>query len=171
MTTPYTNILEEALESWEDARIGVIEEARNIPAKHWDFSPTPETRSVRDLVVHILEVSLLMTGELTRPDTDFRRYPWPKMLATYARPAYEAQSRGDLLKLLRTQLKEGMNAFESVGELHMLQFIERFDGKPGTRLAWLHHGTAQEMYHRGQLTTYARLIGIEPALTKRIKEG
>jgi uncharacterized damage-inducible protein DinB len=27
------------------------------------------------------------------------------------------------------------------------------------------------MYHRGQLTLYARLLGLEPALTKRIREG
>ena len=171
MTRTYTNLLEEALESWEDARIGALEEARNIPEKHWDFRPTPETRSVRELVVHILEVAMLMTGELTRPDTNFRRHPWPKMLATYAKPAYEARSRGELLKLMRSQLKAGMRQFNQAGELHMLQYIERFDGKQGTRLAWLHHGIAQEMYHRGQLTTYARLIGIEPALTKLIKAG
>jgi uncharacterized damage-inducible protein DinB len=53
----------------------------------------------------------------------------------------------------------------------MLQTIERFDGKEGTRFAWLQHGIAQEMYHRGQIATYARLIGIEPALTRRIRGG
>lgn len=51
----------------------------------------------------------------------------------------------------------------------MLQLIERFNGARGTRLAWLHHGIAQEMYHRGQLTLYARLMGLVPALTKRIQ--
>jgi uncharacterized damage-inducible protein DinB len=59
--------------------------------------------------------------------------------------------------------------FQTVGELHMLQLIERFDGELGTRLAWLHHGIAQEMYHRGQLTTYTRLMGLEPALTRKIR--
>jgi uncharacterized damage-inducible protein DinB len=53
----------------------------------------------------------------------------------------------------------------------MLQFIERFDGEQGTRLAWLHHGIAQEMYHRGQLVLYERLMGIEPALTARIRKS
>ena len=53
----------------------------------------------------------------------------------------------------------------------MLQLIERFDGEKGTRLAWLYHGIAQEEYHRGQLALYARLIGIEPALTRRIRGG
>ncbi|RMD96511.1 MAG: hypothetical protein D6814_11245, partial [Calditrichaeota bacterium] len=35
--------------------------------------------------------------------------------------------------------------------------------------AWLHHGIEQEMYHRGQITLYERLLGIEPALTRRIR--
>jgi uncharacterized damage-inducible protein DinB len=50
----------------------------------------------------------------------------------------------------------------------MLQHITRFDGNRGTRMAWLWHGIDQEMYHRGQVTVYARLLGIEPALTKMI---
>ncbi len=165
------SILEEALDAWDDARNGVIDEARNIPGRHWDYRPTPEVKSVRELVVHILEVAMLMTGELTRPDTDFHREPWPTLLEQYAKPAYEANTRGDLLKLLRMQLREGTAAFRRAGELHMLQLITRFDGEQGTRFAWLYHGIAQEMYHRGQLTTYARLLGIEPALTKRIKAG
>ncbi len=49
--------------------------------------------------------------------------------------------------------------------------IERFDGLEGTRLTWLNHGIAQEMYHRGQLATYARLLDLEPALTKVIRGG
>lgn len=167
----YTNLLEEALEAWEDARLGALDEARNIPAKHWDFRPTPEVRSVREMVVHILEVAMFMTSELTRPDTNFRRAPLPELIATYAKPAYDAETREELLNLMRTQLSEGVAAFRKAGELHMLQFIERFDGAKGTRLAWFHHGIAQEMYHRGQLATYARLIGIEPALTKKIRGG
>jgi len=164
----FTNLLEEALESWGDARLGALEEARNIPAKHWDYRPSPEVKSVRELVVHILEVAMLMTGELTRSDTNFRRAPWPKLLSKYAGPAYRAKTRGELLKLMRSQLRDGEKAFRAAGELHMLQLIERFDHRQGTRLAWLHHGIAQEMYHRGQLATYARLLGVEPALTKRI---
>lgn len=166
-----TTRLEEALEAWEDARRGFIDEVRNIPAARWDFRPTPEMKSVRELAVHILEVAMMMTGELTRDDTNLRRLPWPKLLRKYAGPAYRATSRGELLGLLRSQLRDGIRSFRKAGELHMLQTMQRFDGKRGTRLAWLYHGIDQEMYHRGQITVYARLLGIEPALTRRIREG
>ena len=53
----------------------------------------------------------------------------------------------------------------------MLQLIRRFDGKMGTRLAWMHHGISHEEYHRGQLALYARLLGRVPALTQLIQGG
>jgi uncharacterized damage-inducible protein DinB len=168
---PLNSLLEEALESWREVRLGFLDEAKNIPAAKFQWRPTPGVRSVREQVVHVLEVAMMMVGELCRPDTNFKRAPWPKLLGLYAAPAYAAKSRGDLFRLLRTQLEDGERRFKAAGELHMLQLIERFDGEEGTRLAWLHHGISQEMYHRGQLTLYQRLLGIEPALTRRIRGG
>jgi uncharacterized damage-inducible protein DinB len=171
MTHPPLSLLEEALAAWRDARLGIVEEVRNIPARHFEFRPAPEVRSVRELVQHILEVAMMMTGELTRPDTNLRRAPWPKLLALYARPAWRTTSRPALLKLLRSQLADGERRFRAQGEVALYQLISQFDGTPGTKFSWLHHGIAQEMYHRGQLATYARLLGLEPALTRRIRGG
>jgi uncharacterized damage-inducible protein DinB len=164
-------MLEETLEAWSDVRQGLIEELENIPDDRFDFRPTPETRSVAELAQHILEVALMMTGELARPDTDFRRAPWPELLDFYAAHVKQATSKRQLIGLLEDSFREAEQKFLEAGELHMLQLIERFDGEQGTRLAWLNHGIAQEMYHRGQIVTYQRLMGIEPALTRRIRMG
>lgn len=171
MMTSYKSVLEETLEGWRDVRQGLIEEVENVPADRFDFRPTADVMSVTELVQHILEVALMMTGELTRTDTDFRRAPWPELLDLYAGPVKAATSKAELLDLLRTTIGEAEQRFLDVGELHMLQFITRFDGEQGTRLAWLQHGIAQEMYHRGQLVLYERLLGIEPALTRRIRSA
>ena len=165
------SFLEESLGAWRDARLGIADELRGFTPKQLDFRPAPGVRDVRALVQHILEVSMMMTGELTRDDTDFRRAPWPKLLAMYARPAYEAQSKGELLRLLKSTLVEGEKKFRARGDIAMMQTITNFDGSAGTKMQWLPHGIAQEMYHRGQLTLYARLLGHEPALTRRIRGG
>ena len=165
----FRSLLEETLEAWSDVRNGLIEELENIPDDRFDFRPTPETRSVAELTQHILEVALMMTGELTRPDTDLRRAPWPELLDLYATHVNQVTSKSPLLDLLSDSFQESERKFLESGELHMLQLIERFDGEKGTRLAWLHHGIAQEMYHRGQIVTYQRLMGIEPALTRKIR--
>ena len=67
--------------------------------------------------------------------------------------------------------RDGEKALRRAGELHILQTIRRFDGKMGTRLAWMNHGIAHEEYHRGQLALYARLLGRVPALTQLIQGG
>jgi uncharacterized damage-inducible protein DinB len=163
------SFLEETLEVWRDVRLGIIDELKNIPEKGLDFRPTPETRSVRELIHHILEVSMMMTGELTRADTNMKRLPWPELLEHYAKAAYRATKKKELLNLLSSQMEEAERAFRKTGDLALWQYMERFDGLPGTKIQWLHHGISQEMYHRGQLTTYARLMGLIPALTQKIE--
>ena len=165
------SILEEALTHWKDTRDGLIEEVLVLPAGKFDFRPAPEVRTVRELVRHILEVAMMMTGELTREDTDFHRAPWPKLLKMHAGPAYQAESKSDFVKLLRSQLKDGTQRFRAMGEIGMLQLITNFDGTRGSRLAWFWGGVAHESHHRGQLTVYARCLGIEPALTRVIRGG
>jgi uncharacterized damage-inducible protein DinB len=143
----------------------------NIPATRFDFRPVKEVRSVREQVQHILEVAMLMTGEFTRPDTNLHRAPWPRLLRMYAAPAHRAKTKAQLLALLKAQYRDAEKRFRAQGEIALWQTHKRFDGKHGTRLAWVQHGIAQEWYHRGQLALYARLMGIVPALTKRIHGG
>ncbi len=164
----YGNLLEEALESWEYTRAGIIEELENIPEEEFDFRPTPESRSVTELAQHIIESAQMMSGELTRPDGDFRRQSFEKFIAEYAPQLREQREKARLIELLRSTHVEGDRGFRAVGELFMLQFIRRFDGQQGTRLAWLYHGIEHENYHRGQLALYARMLGHVPALTQKI---
>jgi uncharacterized damage-inducible protein DinB len=164
-----TSFLLETLGNWRHVRHGAIAEIENIPAEHFDYRPTPEVRSVKEVVQHILEVALMMTGELTRADTDFGRAPWPELLALYGAPLAGATTRDQLLELMHTQVEEACDAFKAAGEAHMMEPIRNFDGSTWTRMQWLHHGIGQEMYHTGQLTVYARLLGLVPALTKKIR--
>lgn len=167
----FNSVLDETLEAWRGVRKGVIDEVRNFAGGEFDFRPTPKSRTLRQLVQHILEVAMMMTGELTRPDTNFHRAPWPKLLALYSKPAYRAKSKAQLVQLLKTQQRDAERKFRGAGSLALYQFITRFDGKPGTKLAWLNHGIAHEEYHKGQLALYARLLGHVPALTQLIEGG
>lgn len=168
---PYTTLLEEALEAWEDVRRGVIQEAEAIPDDRYDFRPHEEARSVRDLLRHILESAEMMVGELTRDDGDFPRQSFPEHLREHATALPSDPAPAELRDLLRGRFGDGAARFRAVGELEMLQYIRRFDGRRGTRLAWMNHGIAHEMYHRGQLALYARVMGLVPALTRRIQGG
>lgn len=163
------SLLTEALEAWQYTREGVIAEAENIPSDRYDFRPADASRSVRELVLHIVESGLMMSSELSRADGDFTRQSFPEHLSEHAGDLPEQPSREQLLDLLRTAGEQGRHRIREAGELHMLQGIRRFDGAVGTRLAWMNHGIDHESYHRGQLALYARIMGRVPALTQQIQ--
>jgi uncharacterized damage-inducible protein DinB len=165
----YMSLLEEALEAWEFVREGVIDELHALPEKELGFKPTEKSRSVIELVQHIVESGTLMAGELTRADGDFQRKSYEGFLHEYGRGISAKRTKAQLLDALRKTHTDGQRKFRKAGELLILQFIRRFDGKMGTRLAWMNHGIAHEDYHRGQLALYARLLGRVPALTRRIE--
>ncbi len=163
--------LEEALDAWEGIRHGLRAEVRNVPAERFDFRPTPDSRSVSELVRHVLEVGLMMVGELCRPDTDFHRASFRDLVARYDGPVRGLAGKDELLIALDSTFEEARRRFRELGENGIQQVIARFDGKKGTKLAWMHHGLAHEEHHKGQLTVYERLMGLEPALTQRIRGG
>jgi uncharacterized damage-inducible protein DinB len=166
--TAFKDLLEEALEAWSYTRSGVLDELQNLPEKDLGFRPNEEARSAAELVRHVVESGQLMAGELARPDGDFQRKSYDALLKEYGRGVALKHTKRELLALLRKSHHEGEARLKQAGELRMLQLIRRFDGKMGTRLAWMNHGISHEEYHRGQLALYARLLGRVPALTQRI---
>lgn len=164
----YRTLLEEALEAWGYTRTGVVEELQNIPERDLGFRPTEASRTVAELARHIVESGLLMSGELSRPDGDFRRKSYEALLKEYGKGIALKRSKRELLEALRRSHADGEKRIAQAGELRMMQFITRFDGEKGTRLAWMNHGISHEEYHRGQLALYARLLGRVPALTQSI---
>jgi uncharacterized damage-inducible protein DinB len=164
----YTTLLDEALEGWAGVREGVIAEVENIPADRLEWRWAEGSRSVGELIEHILESGLLFK-ELIRPDGDFTRAPYPDLLHEHAGDLPRGRDQESLLALLEETHASVEASIRQVGELQMLQAIRRFDGLPGTRLAWFQHGVAHEYYHGGQLALVARLLGEVPALTQRIQ--
>src|SRR4029450_8181212 len=155
-------------ETWRDTRQGVSADVRNVSEKDLAFRPHPESRSFVELVHHVIESGLMMSGELYGPDGGVQRKSSEGFLKKYGPEVSSKRSKRDLLESLKRTHRDGEKQIRQAGELHMLQLIRRFDGKRGTRLAWMNHGISHEEYHRGQLALYARLLGRVAGLTRLI---
>ena len=164
----FSSLLDEILEAWQYTRAGVVSEIKNLPDASLTFRPSAESRSAAEIAVHIAESGLMMAGELSRPDGDFRRQSFPAFMKEYAKGVKATSNKKELIALLTKTHQDGEKKIRQAGELHMLQLIARFDGEQGSRLAWMNHGISHEEYHRGQLALYARLVGKVPALTQLI---
>ena len=69
--------LNHIINRWTEVRSGFIDELAQIPADQFDFRPTPDVRSVAEIVRHIIEAQKFMAGEVCRPDTNFKRHADP----------------------------------------------------------------------------------------------
>ena len=168
MSTQNT-ILDETLDRWYEVRRGLIHEAKALPPARFSFKATLETRSVAEVLQHVLEYSIIVVEELVREDTNFHRASIPQLVNVYAPNITRADSQEKLLNLLVEQFQDAKNRLGAPGELHMMQYVARFDGTRQTRLSLLQEAIQHEMYHRGQLTVYTRLMGIEPVSTHNMR--
>src|SRR5437764_696688 len=162
--------IESVIESWREVRNGLIDEANHIPVDKFSFQPGPESRSVKQLLQHLVESQKFLVGEACRPDTNLMRGSFADNVKLYAPNVRDVNDKDELLNLLRGSMDEVASQLMSASD-EMKNTMKRFDGKEMPKLAFMSFAIAHEMYHRGQLTVYERLPNIEPLLTQRFRNG
>jgi len=161
--------IEGVIGSWKEVRSGLIDEAEQIPAEKFSFQAAPNTRSVAQLLQHIIEAQKFLVGEVTRPDTNLLRQSFANQIKHYAPGVSDVNDKDGLIYLLRASMADAETQLTAAAD-ELKNTMKRFDGKEMTKVAFLSFAIAHEMYHRGQLTVYERLLDIEPALTQRFKK-
>ena len=157
--------LERLIESWSEVRAGLIKEVSQIPEDQFSFRAASETRSVAELLQHVIQTQKMLVGESCRADTNLMRQSFAAHIKEYAPDVASVQDKNGLLEMLRSSMETSEASIRGCGE-GLQQNMRRFDGKEVTKTDFLTFAIAHEMYHRGQLTVYERLLGVEPALTR-----
>jgi uncharacterized damage-inducible protein DinB len=127
-------------------------------------------RSVAQLLQHLVESQKFLVGEACRPDTNLMRKSFAEQIKDYAPDVREVNDKEAILELLGSAMDDAEAQLRGAAD-EMKNTMTRFDGKQMTKLAFMSFAIAHEMYHRGQLTVYERLLGIEPALTRRFRKA
>lgn len=163
-----TSLVDDAVDVLDFARQGTLAEARNIPGERWDFRPHPRARSVAELVRHIAEGTAMLVGEAMDPEGDFQRRPPDEHVRAHAGDLPDAMSPAELQEALARLHAGTVERIREAGEDLLYRSIRRFDGGTWSRLTYVFYAASHEDYHRGQLATYARIMGLVPALTQAI---
>ncbi len=156
--------------SWREVRAGLIDEASQIPADKFSFRAADGMRTVAELLQHLVESQKMLVGEACRPDTNLLRKSFADQIKDYAPDVRDASDKDSILKLLATAMDDTDKQMREHAE-ELKNTMKRFDGKEMTKQAFMSFAIAHEMYHRGQLTVYERLLGIEPVLTQRFRKA
>lgn len=154
---------------WKDVRNGLIGEVEKIPADQFSFRATPETRSVAEVLQHIIEVQKILVGETCRDESNLRRQSFAAHTTEYAPEVRNAADKQAIIDELRRSMEVAEPCIRSYAE-KWNEPMNSIDGRPSTKGAILTFAVSHEMYHRGQLTVYERLLDIEPALTGKLKK-
>ncbi|HEX2094785.1 MAG TPA: DinB family protein [Longimicrobiaceae bacterium] len=166
--TDTSTLINDALVLWADVREGVIEEIANIPEDEWNFRPAPGAWSVREIGEHIVESSLVFAGELARRESSFQRQTLDDFYREFGTQP-RVRSKSELLAQLRDTFSEVEGRLRSLSDEHLLGNLTGFSGTSFVRLSFIHYGYAHEMHHCGQIALCARLLGLVPASTQRLR--
>lgn len=127
-------------------------------------------RTVAQLLQHLVESQKFLVGEACRPDTNLMRKSFAEQIKDYAPNVRDVEDKDGILNLLAAAMDDAEKELLGASE-EMKNMLTRFDGKQMSKLGFMSFAIAHEMYHRGQLTVYERLLGIEPKLTQRFRKA
>ncbi|HKO42903.1 MAG TPA: DinB family protein [Pyrinomonadaceae bacterium] len=160
--------IDRIVEGWKEIRSGLIEEVSQIPADKFSFRATPETRSVAEVLQHVIESQKTLVGEAVRPETNLMRQPLEDHAKEYAPEVAGVTDKNALLELLRSSMETSATSIKAAE--HTLNETGRgLGGRELRKIELVSFAISHEMYHRGQLTVYERLLQVEPALTRRFR--
>ncbi|HZI48472.1 MAG TPA: hypothetical protein VFD75_11800, partial [Pyrinomonadaceae bacterium] len=108
--------VERIIEGWREVRNGLIDEANQIPADQFGFQPAPDTRSVRQLLQHLVEAQKFLVSEACRHDTNLMRASFAENVKTYAPGVRDSNDKDALLKLLGTSMDEAAEKMRAAGD-------------------------------------------------------
>ncbi|MEL6357631.1 MAG: DinB family protein, partial [Bacteroidota bacterium] len=143
-------------EKWNNSQDYTLELLALVPEDSLQYKPTEEQKSIRAQFQHMAgNMFGLSRRYIADAPEDF---DWE---ATEARLNDETLDKAALIQLLKDAHAFANNAVAGLSPAELGEKVDFFAG-PKTRrqVAWLLHDHAT--HHRGQVTVYARLLGIKP---------
>jgi uncharacterized damage-inducible protein DinB len=163
----------ELAESFRTVRKNTIKIAEEVPEDKYDFSPAPDTRSIRDTLVHIALSTELQSYVHRHNISDMQSVNFQELMQKYGEEQAKPRSKADIIALLTAEGDKFAGYLEALSESFLAETVKMRPGmEPGrrSRFEMLLSAKEHEMHHRGQLMVMERMIGIVPHLTREFQE-
>lgn len=164
----------ELAESFRTVRKNTIAVAEDIPADKYDFRPTPDSRSVAELLRHIAVTS---SGHFdmysVKKMTSFVGFDWGAYMQEAQRAEQLLKTKEQILEALRSGGEQWASYVGSIPEAEqarLITFSESSVPPAKSRFETLLSVKEHEMHHRAQLMVLERMLGIVPHLTRQMQE-
>jgi uncharacterized damage-inducible protein DinB len=161
----------ELADSFRTVRKNTILVAEDIPAEQYTFRATPATRTVAEVLSHIV-ISTRWPHELHAEQrlTTFVGFDFFGLMRRWSAEEQKLRAKADILEALRTYGDQWAGFLESLSEADLagrIAYPEGFQPPSKSRFELLLGVKEHEMHHRGQLMVLQRLLGQVPHLTRQ----
>jgi uncharacterized damage-inducible protein DinB len=154
-------------------RANTIKIAEEIPEQHYDFKPSPDSRSVARTLAHIAvsadyQIHMHQTGI-----ADVALVNFPQLMQTMAAEEARPRTKAEIIELLRSRGETFASYLETLSDDFLAQPVAMRPGtQPATksRFEMLLSPKEHEMHHRGQLMLVERILGLVPHTTRQMQE-
>ena len=132
---------------WESVRNLVVKVAEVVPEDKYDWKPTPEVRSFREQLVHIVGENHLFMGFVAG-----EKSAAPQNLKT----------KDDIVKALNESYDYGAKVLAGLTDEKAMESVPAFRGAQQPRWSIAMMNMMDNMDHYGNLVVYMRTNGITP---------
>jgi uncharacterized damage-inducible protein DinB len=160
----------ELAESFRTVRRNTIAIAEEIPEAQYGFRPSPDSRSVAELLRHIaVSTRGYHTLHAVTKMTSFAGFDWGAYMQKVQQEEQRLETRAQILDALRSSGETWASYLDSVSEAERAQSVTFSEGAvppAKSRFEMFLSVKEHEMHHRAQLMVLERIIGIVPHLTR-----
>ncbi len=162
--------------SFRTVRGNTITIAEDIPESQYDFRAAPDTRTIRQTLVHIALIpsfSFLVHDDRGGKVDDLATVNFPELMQKVGAEEARPRDKAATVAFLKSEGERFASFLEGLSDSFL---AERVAMPPGaepatkTRFEMLLAPKEHEMHHRGQLMMLQRMVGVVPHLTRQMQE-
>ena len=151
-------ISDELRRQWEASRNQILTLSEAIPEDKYDYKPTPEVRSFREQLQHLVGENFMFMGMVAGEKAPGA--PAPESL----------KSRAEIMKALEDSYAYGVKVLAGLNDQKATESVAGFRGQQMPRFGIVIANMKDNHEHYGNLVTYIRLNGITPPRTAARKQ-
>jgi uncharacterized damage-inducible protein DinB len=163
----------ELADAFRTVRKNTIRIASEIPEDKYDFKAAPESRSVRETLVHIALGPTFATHLHANRIDDMKKVNFQELMQKVSADQAKPRTKAEIAALLEAEGEKFASYLSGLSESFLAEQVTMMPGvEPPTksRFELLLGAKEHEMHHRAQLMVLERMIGIVPHLTRDFQE-
>jgi len=163
----------ELADAFRTVRKNTVQIASEIPEERYDFRAAPDSRSIRETLVHIAISPTYATHVHGNRITDLSTIDIQELMTRVIADEAKPRSKKEIVALLQTEGETFASYLADLTEPFLAEMVTMMPGRDQdakSRFEMLLAFKEHEMHHSGQLMIVQRMIGMVPHLTRQMQE-